>query len=264
MDSASWGKQDGSCLTDWYTTDGAHIAFRENNNAVDVVTSGQFYSGSGNNLVLDAGNYMQFLPVGDSSDVKEGEKKTWNISISGNADTATKAVSATNDDLGRKISDTYVSMAGGAITGDLHVTGDVYANRVHNAIYNDYAEFFEKGKDEIEPGDIVALDTLSEKEQYIKATKDSKIVIGVCSDEYAQVIGGTPSKLINEMNFVPVALAGRVHVKVTGYVEPGDRIVASDTLPGIGMADDGSGRPIVGIALTKKKDGKVRLLVSKE
>ena len=249
---ADWGNQDGSCVTDWYTDSGANIAFRDDNGKVNVVTSGQFYSGTGNNLVLDAGNYTKFAPTIAGG----GAYGSWNIDISGTAQ------KATCDGLGRNIADTYISAAGGQIEGDLHVSGDVYATRVHNAIYNDYAEFFEKGE-EAEAGDIIALDTSSEKERYVKATKDSAVIVGVCSDEYAQVIGGTPSRLINDMHYVPVALAGRVHVKVTGYVEPGDTIVISDTLPGVGMADDGTGKQPLGIALTKKENGKVRMLVKR-
>lgn len=254
-DNSSLGEQRGSCITEWHSENGAGIAFREQENAVNVVTSGRFYSGKGEHTVLDSGNYEQYLPVGAG-----GTGSPWNIDISGKAHTAENAQ---NDDLGRRISETYVTATDSKIQGDLHVAGDIYANRVHNVVYNDYAEFFEKGKDSFEPGDIVALDESADKEQYVKASRDSKVVVGVCSDEYAQIIGGTPSKLVNEMNYVPVALAGRVHVKVTGYVEPGDKIVASDTLPGVGMADDGSGRPVVGIALSKKKDGKVRMLVDK-
>lgn len=250
-DKAEWGSQKGTCITDWYTDTGANIAFRDAGGSVDVVTSGNFYSDDGAHLVLDSGNYKKFLPVGGSTG---GTSEKWDISISGTAN------SAVNDDRGRKISETYVSMAGGAIDGDLHVKGDIYASHVHNAIYNDYAEFFEKGGD-AEPGDIIALDTSSDKEQYKRATRDSKVIVGVYSDEYAQIIGGTPSKLINQMSYIPVAIAGRVHVKVTGYVKPGDAIVISDTLPGVGMADDGTGKQVVGVALTEKKDGKVRMLV---
>ena len=261
LSTSKFGNQDGTCLTEWYSAGGGGIAFRANEGKVNVITSGQFYSGNGNNLVLDAGNYAKFLPVGESGDASS----IWNISISGNAATATKAL---NDDLGRKISDTYVSAAGGAIEGDLHVKGDIYANRVHNVIYNDYAEYFEAGdsKDKIEPGDIVALDESSSKEQYVKATKDSKVIIGVCSDEYAQTIGGTPSRVVNSMYYVPVALMGRVYVKVDGPVHPGDHVVLSDDIPGVGVASKEKGRRVLGTALTSNKDGRgtVRILVNQE
>lgn len=269
--TSSFGNQDGTCLTEWRSAYGAGIAFRENEGNVNVVTSGHFYSGNGENIVLDSENYKKYLPIGDAESGQEDSSSAWNINISGkaakaaHADIAEKAKNAVNDDLGRKISDTYVSMAGGAINGDLHVTGDIYANRVHNAIYNDYAEYFEKGEDGIEPGDIVALDTSSGKEQYVKAKSDSMVIVGVCSDEYGHVIGGTPSKRVNELYYIPVALMGRVHVKVTGKVLPGQRIVISDA-PGVGMAEDRTHHgQVLGIALTGNDGGrgKVRMLVNR-
>lgn len=130
----------------------------------------------------------------------------------------------------------YLSTSGGTITGNLTVDGTVNATQVYNAVWNDYAELFEKGE-ETEPGDIVCLDILSDKEQYIKADSSSKRVIGVHSDTYGHLIGG--EKLDNfEDNFekfIPIGLAGRVNVKVKGKVELGDYIVPSEE-KGIGRA----------------------------
>ena len=258
-DMMDWGNPDGVCVANWYAGNGANFAFRNNNNSIDVLTTGQFYSNKGNNLVLDTGNVANYVPTKTGV----GAKGTWNIDITGSAKsadtakTADAATMATNDGLGRNIADTYLSAAGGQLQGDLHVSGDVYARRVHNAIYNDYAEYFERN-DIINPGEIVALHEGVCREEYVRATKDSKVIIGVCSDEYAQIIGGKEDG--DNDAYVPVALAGRVHVKVTGDVNPGDKIVISDKI-GIGMADDGSGRQVLGIALTKVKNGKVRMLV---
>lgn len=107
---------------------------------------------------------------------------------------------------------------------------------ITNACWNDYAELFERGE-QTEAGDIIALDTLSPTEQYIKADSSSKRVIGVHSDTYGHLIGG--EKLNNyEDNFekfIPIGLAGRVNVKVKGKVELGDYIVPSEE-KGIGRA----------------------------
>lgn len=263
LEDSQLGNQDGTCLAEWRTVNGANIAFREHENKVNVITSGHFYSGNGEHVVLDSENYKEYMPVGN---IDGDAQDVWNISISGKAGSADSADKATKDDLGRKISETYISMEGGSIQGDLHVTGDIYANRVHNAVYNDYAEYFEKGEDGIEPGDIVALDEFSNKEQYVKAQSDSKVIVGVCSDEYGQVLGGTPSKTVNRLYYIPVAIMGRVHVNVKGKVIPGQHIIISDDTPGVGMAEDRLHHgKVLGIALTGNEDGlgKVRMLVNR-
>ena len=130
----------------------------------------------------------------------------------------------------------YLSTTGGTITGNLTVNGTVNATKVYNAVWNDYAELFEKGE-ETEPGDIVCLDILSDKEQYIKADNYSKRVIGVHSDTYGHLIGGDKLENFedNFEKFIPIGLAGRVNVKVKGKVSKGDYIVPSEE-KGIGRA----------------------------
>lgn len=145
----------------------------------------------------------------------------------------------------------------------LTVTGDVRATRIFGAVYNDYAEFFEK-KETIEPGDVVELDLNSEEETYIKSTGEfSKTVIGVCSDEYYQCIGGTGDKSDKD-NYTPIGLAGRVRVKVKGQVNKGDFLVSSD-IPGVAMAvTDAPPGTIIGKALENKSTNeisRVRMLI---
>ncbi len=146
--------------------------------------------------------------------------------------------------------------------------GVLTAARVVNAQYNDYAEFFERGE-ETEAGDIIALDLSSDKERYVKATPKNRVIVGIHSDEYAHIIGGEKDKTLEEnlKNFIPVALAGRVHVKVSGVVYKGDRIVISNGMPGIGIAltnNSTSNKQVIGIALENKYNlgiGKIRLLL---
>lgn len=116
------------------------------------------------------------------------------------------------------------------------IEGELTATKVYNAVWNDYAELFERGE-ETEAGDIIALDTLSPTEQYIKADSSSKRVIGVHSDTYGHLIGGEQLENFedNFKKFIPIGLAGRVNVKVKGKVELGDYIVPSDE-KGIGRA----------------------------
>jgi hypothetical protein len=114
----------------------------------------------------------------------------------------------------------------------LHSYSEFTAPKVHNAIYNDYAEFFPRGE-ETQPGDVVMLDLNSDKEQYIKATENAKCVIGVHSDSYGHIVGGvlaTDGQTIEEANsdFIPVALSGRVRVNFVGKSEKGAKVVATD------------------------------------
>lgn len=146
--------------------------------------------------------------------------------------------------------------------------GVLTASRVVNAQYNDYAEFFERGE-ETEAGDIIALDLSSDEERYVKATPKNRVIVGIHSDEYAHIIGGEKGKTLKEnlKNFIPVALAGRVHAKVSGVVYKGDRIVISNGMPGIGIAltnNSTSNKQVIGIALENKYNlgiGKIRLLL---
>lgn len=116
----------------------------------------------------------------------------------------------------------------------------IHAKRVFEAVYNDYAELMPRGED-TEPGDIIALDTNSRQEKYVKATNLSSRIAGIHSDEYGMLIGG---ERVNDgedflkknlPRFIPVSLAGRVHTKVIGPVNTGDCIVLSH-IPGVGRA----------------------------
>lgn len=156
-----------------------------------------------------------------------------------------------------------------AVTGNITATGNITGEKVFNAVYNDYAEFFPRGED-TEPGDIIALSTDNSDEVYVKATSHSKVIVGVQSSEYAQVIGGErpPDKedfvTWNLLKYIPVALAGRVHVKVKGSVKKGDYILPSDE-PGIGRAGR-KGDKAVGRALNAFNGvgiGLIKILVTK-
>lgn len=114
--------------------------------------------------------------------------------------------------------------------GTLTWDGSFNAETVYSAVFNDYAEFFEKGED-VSEGDIIAL---TEDEKYGKATIDSKVIIGVYSKDPAMIVGGEKNLAPKEQkNYIPVALSGRVFVKVLSKPELGDYITVSET-PGVG------------------------------
>ena len=134
----------------------------------------------------------------------------------------------------------YVGSAGDAHFKSLTASEDIHAKRVFEAVYNDYAELMPRGE-QTDPGDIIALDTNSQQEKYVKATNLSSRIARIHSDEYGMLIGGeqvNDGEDFLEKNlplFIPVSLAGRVHTKVVGPVSTGDCIVLSH-IPGVGRA----------------------------
>lgn len=162
----------------------------------------------------------------------------------------------------------YINATGDAALRSLTTSGDIHAQRVYDAVYNDYAEFMPRGE-KTEPGDIVALDTVSQTERYIKATTESTCIAGVHSDEYAVLIGGDRPEVgedyfkKNLPNYIPVSLVGRVHVKVSGPVHAGEWITVSD-IPGVGRAlttgEPFDTRKVVGYAVEGDSETKIRLL----
>ena len=113
-------------------------------------------------------------------------------------------------------------------TGRVNYEGYLYATRVYNAVFNDYAEYFLKEDLSLEPGDVVSVGTTG----YVKSHGDSdKLVVGVYSDDYGQCLGGRGDGT-DEDNYVSVGMAGRVRVKVVGDVAVGDLLVPS-SIPGV-------------------------------
>lgn len=148
-----------------------------------------------------------------------------------------------------------------AVNGDITATGDITGARVFNAVYNDYAEWFERG-DDAEVGHIIALDETSTQERYVKATNKSKVIVGICTGNYAHIIGGEYNdnyETYNLKKFIPVSLAGRVPVYVKGTVHVGDYIVPT-SIPGIGKASKRISKGAVGIALQPSEIEGIKLI----
>lgn len=116
----------------------------------------------------------------------------------------------------------------------LYYNGYFYANRVYNAVYNDYAEYFKKGNTIVEPGDVVVC---GENGEYVKSSSAySNLVVGVFSDTYGHLLGGE-GKPSDEQNYIPIGLSGRVNVKVIGDIKKGDLLVSSD-IPGVAQSSN--------------------------
>ena len=179
--------------------------------------------------------------------------------------TNTASATATKTEGARFCSGVSINPADKSITASGPITGSA----VYNAVWNDYAEFFPRGE-ETEPGDIIALDITTEKEQYVKAGGENTRIVGVHSDTFGHLIGGeknpegTDFVKYNMPKFIPIGLAGRVRVKCTGLVKKGDYIVLSD-IRGVGRAYDKEKDgflDIIGIACEQKTTDDIsRLLV---
>jgi len=140
-------------------------------------------------------------------------------------------------------------------TSDLGTSSNKYAN-VHattfqgvatSAQYADMAEIYSADAD-YEPGTVVKIG--GEAEITMTTDHADTDVFGVISTDPAYLMNSAAEGL-------PVALAGRVPVKVIGKIKKGQRLVSSD-VPGIAwasMEDEYDTRAIVGRSLENKEDG---------
>jgi hypothetical protein len=146
---------------------------------------------------------------------------------------------------------------GGNIVADGEITGD----KVWNAEWNDYAEFFERGC-ETEVGDIIALDLSSDEERYVKASKENPTIVGVHSNTYGHILGGKDSIKESEETHIPVGLVGRVKTKIVGKIKKGEFVVLSG-IPGVGCAyDEKLNNPldVFGVAVESSDDIDIKLV----
>ena len=154
---------------------------------------------------------------------------------------------------GATLTDGTLSIASGAITSGVsaafsgNVSGEYFNGIATQAQYADMAEIYSSDV-EYAPGTVVKIG--GEKE--ITQTLEHADV------ESFGVISSNPAYLMNsEATGQPVALAGRVPVKVIGKIAKGERLVSSD-VPGVawGVADeDVDIKAIIGRSLADKTDG---------
>lgn len=160
------------------------------------------------------------------------------VTITNGNNSATLGIVADGDDYSLTITDPNNSghFNGINLGGDMYITGNLYVTgtinsggniqetgtgSVYKAVYNDYAEYYVVDGP-FEAGDIIAKKP-GQVQEYTRATQENaKLVVGVISDTYGSVIG----YIDNETN-VPVAVAGRVMVKVIGPVTEGELLTVS-------------------------------------
>ena len=125
-------------------------------------------------------------------------------------------------------SETFKADQSGNITANI-----INATKVYNAVYNDYAELYRKSIPGliIDPGTVISC-TDSVAMTYAPSNSQTvNQVVGICSDSYGYLLGGDLGETLenNLLNYIPVALSGRVKVKIVPHVRvrKGDLLVAS-------------------------------------
>ena len=207
---------------------------------------------------LKDGNGKKFAPKTLSA------QAIYDNSISGlNSSTSQGAIDELKNLLDNFNVSDKLSLSGGTLTGPLvgtTITADtITANKVYGAIWNDYAEWFEKENvnDTFDFGDICSW---NEKGVVLSAPFDVSVV-GVVSNTYGHILGGFPLADMeeNSKHFVPIGLTGRVNVKVKGAVKVGDLIISAGN--GIGKVDNNASiQQVVGKALEASNDENVKLI----
>lgn len=104
-------------------------------------------------------------------------------------------------------------------TTPLGIDGYFYATKVHNAVYNDLAEFFLSDSPKL-PGQVYVISE-SNKIKLSNKRADKKVV-GVCSDQYAFAM----KTEYENKGGVPIALSGTIPVLVKSKVKRGDELVS--------------------------------------
>lgn len=187
---------------------------------------------------------------------------TITAALNGNATTATTATDVTvtaNNTTNETVYITFVDGATGTqgLETDTNLTynpsTNVLSTTASQAQYADLAEVY-AADSEYEIGTIVKLGGDAEITQTVNANDAD--VFGVISENPAYLMNSTAQGL-------PVALTGRVSVKVVGPVTKGQRIVSSDT-PGTGIAVNNNEienvLTIVGRALESSDDQNTKLI----
>lgn len=143
------------------------------------------------------------------------------------------------------------------------VTGDVRANRVFNAVYNDIAEFMEKvDSDEvIGAGDVVVFDSEGKVTKAINAVGPNCVnrIAGIVSgpETMGYVLGGEG---LTDDERVPVALAGRVYLNVGELAVQAGDLIALKNDGTLEIVSDYT-RAVVGKATRASENGRVYVLI---
>ena len=223
---------------------------------IECELSGDWYFYNGKRLLPDAGtsNKGKYLGVNDSGVAAWTSLPT---------DTNKVDLSSAQTIGGAKtFSADLAASSNLTVGGNITATGTITGSKVYNAVWNDYAEWFEKDNEEeiFTPGEIC----IWTGNGVTKSTKaNDKAAVGIVSDSYGHILGGEELEDMEDNNkkFVPIGLKGRVKCKVTGPVEIGDLIVTSD-ITGVGIVNNNANNGIIiGKALENSNDTGIKEII---
>ena len=125
---------------------------------------------------------------------------------------------------------------------------NIYGTAVH-AQYADLAERFQSDG-VYTPGTVMEIGGVNEVTQVVNDLSEN--VFGVISTDPAYLMNGSAG---NDQNYPPIALSGRVPVRVTGVINKGDRLVsAGNGLARSGKPSELTPRNVIGRSLIDKID----------
>ena len=153
------------------------------------------------------------------------------------------------------------SWAGDSLNANNHLGVCICQGRVYNAVYNDFAETYEKDNiDEIaQPGEIIVLNPETGK-YTVSENEESNLVVGVQSNTYAFLAGGnrinnTQDIIELENEYFTVGIAGKVWVRVIDEedIKAGDLLVSSNEKGKACKSKNNITGTIIGKSLTTPK-----------
>ena len=159
------------------------------------------------------------------------------------------------------------SISGDSLNAVNHLGVTISGGRVYNAVYNDFAETFEKNnKNEIaSPGTLIALNPDTGKYEICDGF-ENKYIVGVQSNSYAYLAGGnrinnTQDIIDLENEYFTVAVSGKVWVNVVSenedylncHIKPGDLLTSSKIKGKACQSKYLAQGTIIGKALSKPK-----------
>lgn len=228
-----------------------------------ITSTGNVVAGTGSFFLGDGG---QLSNISAAVSVTRIENGTSNVAVSGSggnitvgvAGTSNVAVIATTGITATGITVPSITKSGSNAVGNIGSASN-YFNQVFatatTALYADVAERF--AADEVmEPGTVVELG--GEKEITKSRAELSDLVFGVISTKPAFTMNGGAGE--NDTH-PPVAMTGRVPVKVSGTIRKGDRLVsAGDGLARAARPGEATSFNVIGRALESKTSNDVGIV----
>lgn len=157
------------------------------------------------------------------------------------------------------------SLSGDSLNSVNNLGITISSGRVYSAVYNDFAETFEKNDvNEIAtPGTLISLNPETGKYEICNGY-ENKFIVGVQSNSYAYLAGGnrvdsTQDIIDVENEYFTVAVSGKVWVNVVynesnlDNIEPGDLLTSSTIIGKACKSKRGTHGTIIGKALSKPK-----------